>query len=184
MRTIIGERRPYDKYDVRSRDCNATNAHISYGKLSNGTSGVHPTCLLKKTQSSFEEAHHWNIPAKFYSVRIPTQLCMNDMKISMKYKQYFGARVWIFQNEQQCCPLLSFYFFFSFFFLFFYFFGLNGSFYLSLFFLFGIFCLSSIGIFYLCYLWGILLTLRATLYILQGVQKIAHFTRSTQHKEN
>ena len=39
MRTIIGERRPYDRYDVRSRGCHATNAHTSYGKLSNGTSG-------------------------------------------------------------------------------------------------------------------------------------------------
>ena len=29
MRTIIGERRPYDRYDVRSRDFHATNAHVS-----------------------------------------------------------------------------------------------------------------------------------------------------------
>ena len=29
MRTIIGERRPYDRYDVRSRDCHATDAHVS-----------------------------------------------------------------------------------------------------------------------------------------------------------
>ena len=36
MRTIIGERKPYDIYDVRS---NATDAHVSYGKLSKGTSG-------------------------------------------------------------------------------------------------------------------------------------------------
>ena len=48
-RTIIGERKTYDRYDVRSRDCHAMDAHVSYGKLSNGTSGVHPTCLLKKT---------------------------------------------------------------------------------------------------------------------------------------
>ena len=40
MRTIIGERKPNDRYDVRSRDCHATDAHMSYGKLSNGTSGV------------------------------------------------------------------------------------------------------------------------------------------------
>ena len=39
MRTIICERRPYDRYDVRSRDCHAMDAHVSYGKLSNGTSG-------------------------------------------------------------------------------------------------------------------------------------------------
>ena len=27
MRTIIGERKPNDRYDVRSRDWHATNAH-------------------------------------------------------------------------------------------------------------------------------------------------------------
>ena len=39
MRTIRGERRPNDRYDVRSRDCHAMDAHMSYGKLSNETSG-------------------------------------------------------------------------------------------------------------------------------------------------
>ena len=39
MRTVIGERKPNNRYDVRSRDCHATDAHMSYGKLSNGTSG-------------------------------------------------------------------------------------------------------------------------------------------------
>ena len=39
MRKIIGERKPNDRYDVRSKDCHATDAHASYGKLSNGTSG-------------------------------------------------------------------------------------------------------------------------------------------------
>ena len=39
MRTIIGERKPYDRYNVSSRDCHATDAHVSYGKLSNGSSG-------------------------------------------------------------------------------------------------------------------------------------------------
>ena len=29
MRTIIGERKPNDRYDVRSRDCHATDAHMS-----------------------------------------------------------------------------------------------------------------------------------------------------------
>ena len=39
MRTIIGERTPNDRYDVRSRDCHAADAHMRYGKLSNGNSG-------------------------------------------------------------------------------------------------------------------------------------------------
>ena len=29
MRTIVGERKPNDRYDVRSRDCHATDAHMS-----------------------------------------------------------------------------------------------------------------------------------------------------------
>ena len=29
MRTTIGERKPNDRYDVRSRDCHATDAHMS-----------------------------------------------------------------------------------------------------------------------------------------------------------
>ena len=39
MRTIKAERRPNDRYDVRSTDCHATDAHMSYGKLCNNTSG-------------------------------------------------------------------------------------------------------------------------------------------------
>ena len=39
MRTKIGERKPNDRYDVRSRDCHATDAHMSYEKLSKGASG-------------------------------------------------------------------------------------------------------------------------------------------------
>ena len=39
MRTTIGKKKPYDRYDVRNRDCHATDAHVRYGKLSNGTSG-------------------------------------------------------------------------------------------------------------------------------------------------
>ena len=29
MRTIIGERRAYDRYDVRSRDCHTMDARVS-----------------------------------------------------------------------------------------------------------------------------------------------------------
>ena len=39
MRTIIGERKSNDRYDVRSMDFHATDALMSCGKLSNGTSG-------------------------------------------------------------------------------------------------------------------------------------------------
>ena len=53
MRTIIGERRPYDRYDVRSRDCHTTDAHVSYGKLSNGTSGGTSNLLAQEDLELF-----------------------------------------------------------------------------------------------------------------------------------
>ena len=51
MRTIIGERKPNDIYDVRSRDCHATDAHMIYEYESSLMElvGVHPTHLLTKT---------------------------------------------------------------------------------------------------------------------------------------
>ena len=51
MRTIIGERKPNDRYDVRSRDCHATDAQMSYKYESSPMElvGVHPTRLLTKT---------------------------------------------------------------------------------------------------------------------------------------
>src|SRR4051812_25637918 len=99
MRTIIGERRPYDRYDVRSRDCHATDVHVSKRSSPRELVGVHPTCFLKKTKSSFEEAHHWNIQAKFYSVKGPhIAICM--------YDDLYGVQgikdevlVWISQKE-------------------------------------------------------------------------------------
>ena len=48
MRTIIGERKPNDRYDVMSRDCHATDAHMSYGNLSKGTSGGASSLLAQE----------------------------------------------------------------------------------------------------------------------------------------
>ena len=40
---FIGERKPNDRYDVRSRDCHATDAHMSYESSPMELVGVHPT---------------------------------------------------------------------------------------------------------------------------------------------
>ena len=145
--------------------------------------GVHPMCFLKKTQSSFEEAHHWNIQTEFYSVRIPTQLCMNDMKISMKYKYYLENECGCFLKEQQCCPF-SLFISFSLFFVVMYFCDLIGSFYLSL--------ICPLWDLFIYLFWDLLFVSSLgsfphfkgnTLYFTR-VQKIAQFTRSTHHKEN
>ena len=53
MRTIIGERKPNDRYDVRSRDCHAIDALVSYGKLLNGTSGGTSNLLAQKDLELF-----------------------------------------------------------------------------------------------------------------------------------
>ena len=48
MRTIIGKRKLNGRYDVRSRDYHATDAQMSYGQLSNRTSGVASNLLAQE----------------------------------------------------------------------------------------------------------------------------------------
>ena len=67
--------------------------------LSNGTSGGASNLLAHEDLELFEEAHHWNIQAKFYSVKVPTVMYEWYEKLSMKYKCYFEAQVWIFKKE-------------------------------------------------------------------------------------
>src|ERR1041384_7164771 len=63
-----------------------------------------------KTYSSLEEAHHWNIQAKFYSMKGPhIVICM--------YDDLYGVQG--IEDEVLVCPFLSFYFFLFLFFPFF-----------------------------------------------------------------
>src|ERR1041384_3168625 len=86
--------------------------------------GVHPTCLLKKTLSSFEEAHHWNIQAKFYSVKDPhIVICMyDDLYGVQRYKMEYECGS---LKRNTSVPPSLFLFSFSLFY-FFIFCGLNG----------------------------------------------------------
>ena len=82
--------------------------------------GVHPTCLLKKTWSSFEEAHHWNIQAKFYIVKGPhITICMYDDLYGVQGME--DELLVDLSKGIVVCPLLSFYFPFSLFSIFLYF---------------------------------------------------------------
>ena len=132
--------------------------------------GVHLTCLLKKTQSSFEEAHHWNIQAKFYSIKVPhIAICM--MIISMEYKgQKMKYQCGSLKRNSSMPPYLFLFLFFSFFsFLFYFFGGLNGSFYFS--------HLSSLGSFDLV-LFGIFSSLQGQYSIFyKDVGDLSHFTK-------
>src|SRR4051812_27974385 len=120
--------------------------------------GVHPTCLLKKTWSSFEEAHHWNIQAKFYSVKDPhIVICMYDKLYGVqRYKmEYECGSV---KRNSSVPPSL---FFFG---------GLHGSFYLTLICpLWDLLILSSLGSF--SHFRG------NTLYITRNIEDISHFTK-------
>ena len=75
--------------------------------------GVHPTCLLKNTESSFEEAHHWNIQAKFYSVKDPhIVICMyDDLYGVQRYK--IECECGSLKRNSSVPPSLFFYFSFS-----------------------------------------------------------------------
>ena len=133
--------------------------------------GVHPTCLLMKTQSSFEEAHHWNIQAKFYSVRIPTQLCMNDMKISMEYKYTMDYECGSFKRNSSVAPFSLFISFFLSFFLFYCIF--LWPLWLFLF----ISHLSSLGSFILSSLGSFPHFRGNTLYSTRSIEDLSHFTK-------
>ena len=162
MRTIIGEKKPNDRYDVRSTNCRPTDAHVSYGKLSNGTSGGASNLLAQEDQSSFEEAHHWNIQAKFYSVKDPhIVICMYDDIYGVQgYKMKYECGS--LKRNSSVPPSLFFIFYF------FYFFGgLHGSFYLTL----------------ICPLWDLFLTLGAILYILQEYRRSFTLYKGTHKKK-
>ena len=53
MRTNIGERKPNDRYDMRSQDFHAMDALMSYEKLSIGTSGAASNLLSQEDLELF-----------------------------------------------------------------------------------------------------------------------------------
>src|SRR4051812_16912923 len=169
MRTIIGERKPNDRYDVRSRDFHATDAHVSYGKLSNGTSGGASNLHAQEDLELIDEAHHWNIQDKFYSVKDPhIVICMyDDLYGVQRYKMEYECGS--LKRNSSVPPSLFLFSFFSFF-SFLFFCGFNGSFYLTL----------------ICPLWDLLILYSLgsfphfrgnTLYITRRLGYLSHFTK-------
>ena len=59
--------------NMRSRDCHATDALELkiYESSTKETSGRASNLLAHEDLGHFEEAHHWNIQAKFYNVKFP-----------------------------------------------------------------------------------------------------------------
>ena len=72
----LDKRNSYNRSYARSSDCHArssdTQRAICIWKLSNGTSGGASNLASHEDLEHFEEAHHWNIQPKFYSVNSPT----------------------------------------------------------------------------------------------------------------
>src|ERR1041385_3724809 len=98
------------------------------------------------------------------------------MIISMEYKDIKGVLVWISQKDSSVAPF-SLFIYFSLISIFLYFFGgLNGSFYLTLICLFGIFY---------CVHFGIFSSLKGNTLIYKKVTEIFHTLQGTQnHKKD
>ena len=135
--------------------------------------GVHLTCLLKKTQNSFEEAHHWNIQAKFYSVKVPhIAICM--MIISKEYKGQKMKYQCGSLKRNSSVPLSLFFILFSLFYflwpqwLFIFIAHLSSL---------GSFVFSSLGSFVLSSLGSFPHFRGNTLYITRSIEDLSHFTK-------
>ena len=61
-----------------------------------GTSGCASTSLAHEDLEHFEEAHHWNIQAKFYNEKFPLVYESDKTKDSLSWRLwcYFEAQVW------------------------------------------------------------------------------------------
>ena len=84
--------------NARSRDCHATDAlrDISVWKLKLKLSGCASNLLAHEDLGHFEEAHHWNIQAKFYNEKFPLVYESDKIRDSLSWRSwcYFEAQVW------------------------------------------------------------------------------------------
>ena len=85
--------------DVSSRDCNATDAHVSYGKLSKGTSGGASNLLAQEDLELI-----WGVSSLEYTSQV--LWCEGSHIVICKYDDLYGVqgieddvRVWISQKE-------------------------------------------------------------------------------------
>ena len=69
--------------------------------------GVHPTCLLTKTQGNFEEAHHWNIQAKFYNENSHQHMVVTNRE-TLNHEEHGAIMKHKCGKRQQDCPFSLF----------------------------------------------------------------------------
>ena len=190
MRTIIGKRRPYDRYDVRSRDCHATCGCTCELKALQGNQwgciqlacSRRPRDLLRRLIIGIYSSTSFISEQLANQLSGPSQVlqCEGSPHSYLHDDDLYGVQgiedevlVWISQKGIVVCPLLSFYFSFSLFSLFFG--GLNGSFYFS--------HLSSLGSFDFV-LFGIFSSLQGQYSIFyKNIGDLSHFTKVLTKRE-
>ena len=81
-----------------SRDCHATDALElqMYERSTKEISGCASNSLAHEDVGQFEEAHHWNIQAKFYNEKFPLVYECDKTRDSLSWRSwcYFEAQVW------------------------------------------------------------------------------------------
>ena len=67
-----------------------------YESSTKETSGCASNLLAHEDLGQFEEAHHWNIQAKFYNVKFPLVYESDSIGDSLSWRSwcYFEAQVW------------------------------------------------------------------------------------------
>ena len=98
--------------NVRSRDCHATDAlrAISVWKLKLKTKWVCIQLACSWRPRAFEEAHHWNIQAKFYNEKFPL-VCESDNIRDSLYEERGAILKHKCGKRIVTLPLLSFFIF-------------------------------------------------------------------------
>ena len=76
--------------------CNGCTRSISIWKLKKKLSGCASNLLAHEDLGRFEEAHRWNIQAKFYNEKFPLVYESDNIGHSLSWRSwcYFEAQVW------------------------------------------------------------------------------------------
>ena len=88
--------------------CNGCTRAISVWKLKRKLSGCASNLLAHEDLGNFEEAHHWNIQAKFYNEKFPLVYESDTIGNSLSWRSccYFEAQVW--KKDSSIAPSLLF----------------------------------------------------------------------------
>ena len=88
--------------------CNRCTRAINVWKLKKKLSGCASNSLAHEDLGHFEEAHHWNIQAKFYNEKFPLVYESDNIGDSLSWRSwcYFEAQVW--KKDSKIVPSVYF----------------------------------------------------------------------------